>query len=123
MAQMPAPNPMQSMIPGATPSGAGSPDPADADSGQTVVTITDNGDGTYTVSQDDGDAGSPDPAGADAGQQPVTAQGIPAALKAAGAMLSGGTDAAGAWNQEAAARGPDGRRAPAVAPTALPPGM
>lgn len=102
------PSAMAPLIPGATPSGAAPAQPGapDADSGpdseqpgQTVVTITDNGDGSFSVSCDDGDDDS-DPSDQDA--QPQTATSVQAALKLAGQMLTGGS--ANAWNAEAAKR-------------------
>lgn len=100
------------MIPGATPSGAGPAQPGSPDSGpdseqpgQTVVTITDNGDGSYSVSCDDGDdSGSAE----DQDSQPQTAKGIPAALKLAAQMLQGGGNPATAWNAEASTRDASG---------------
>jgi hypothetical protein len=115
------PSALAPMIPGATPSGAGPSQPGspDADSGpdsqspsQIVVTITDNGDGTYSVSCDDGsddDQGSGDQ---DPGQQPQTAKGIPAALKLAAQMLQSGGDPSAAWNAEASKRDSSGMPTP-----------
>jgi hypothetical protein len=98
MASPAMPSAMAPLIPGATPSGAAPDSGPDSESpSQTVVTITDNGDGTYSVSCDDGDDDSDD-------SQPQTAKGVPAALKLAAGMLTG--SASNAWNAAAAQRPP-----------------
>lgn len=104
-----APAPQQPMAADADGEGA---EPA-------TITITDNGDGTYSIEQGDAqdDAAEPAPgpdAGPESEQPPVTVQSVAEVCHVITQMLAKTGDPKAAWQAEASKRGPSGMPAPAA---------